>query len=1191
MYLKRLDIKGFKSFADNTEIILNPGINIIVGPNGCGKSNIVDAVRWTLGEINIRHLRGQKGEDVIFHGSDRKKSQGMAFVELTLDNSKHMLPLDYNEINLGRKVFRDGESEFYLNKTRVRLKDIAALFTGTGVGKKGYSIISQGELEQVLSSHGMDRRLMLEEASGIIRYRQQRDEVKHRIQTSANDILRLNDLLSEIGQRKEELGRKSEKAVKYKEMSTRLEELERRHLLGEMTAIHSRLSPQRQQCADGHRELQSMREHIVIQDSALRAEEDAFQESMLEYKRVRDDKQAAEGRLAALETEIRLAEERIHNCSDRQDTARVDADKYLEMLTSISRDLDQRVSEYENEQNNYLIRLEEMKELVKGISEGELVISAVRQQLETAKSSVFEKVQAESALRNEVNRKEDSLRRAGDRREKLAAYSTDIIERVQNIRDSLTRLNVEKLQLDDEMEKQNASLSEKEEQRKQLTLAIQKQDEEYRRTSEEASRLQSRLTIIGEMDRDMVGYSPAARQVIQAGSNGQLKGILGLVGEIIKVPSGLEIAVETAVGRGLENIVVEKVDQARAVIEWLKNKRFGRITLLPLDMLKVQTVPESVRQSLSGQKGVLGLGSQLVSFEKKFEKVVEYLLGRVVIVDDLDYAVRLFRGTKFPLRIVSLEGEAINLAGAISGGSRSAQQNSPLQRKGEEKRILSQLSSLQEESKKNRHSCSEMQNQLQEMEQLILTLRGRCVESRMSNNMMARQIEALEEEKSSLEKERMKILQNLGELDNEIIDFQKILAEFEEQAHVLNEESQKMSSDLEDLRERIELLQREHEVKKERLNSFREQLVMKQKELDTAQNNIHQFKQVRDSYLQSNQQASALIISLEDESLREEARKQEMETELADNRIRLKEIGRELEVLEENDKGQRSTLNRLRREVGPLRQRITEREAALRDLEMDIARAETELEGINRNWWEKFRSQPPDITENYEGLSDLVALEQQIEELRVEIEILGPVDLESIKEHENLVERYEFLNAQYSDLCSARDSLHALVRETEKLMEKDFAKFFALANESFNRTFLDIFGGGDAALHLDSSSDRLEAGVNIEVKLPGKKTQGLNLLSGGEKALTCMAFVFSLLRLKPVPFCILDEIDASLDDSNLVRFAEFVKAMSEEIQFIVITHRQATIEAGERIYGITMPENGISSVLTLNLREAAELAG
>lgn len=1191
MYLKRLEIKGFKSFADNTEIFLNPGINIIVGPNGCGKSNIVDAVRWALGEINVRHLRGQKGEDVIFHGSDRKKSQGMAFVELTLDNSRKTLPLDFTEITLTRKVFRDGESEFYLNRTRVRMKDIAALFTGTGLGKKGYSIISQGELEQVLSSQGLDRRLMLEEASGIIRYRQQRDEVKQRIQTSANDILRLNDLLGELGQRKEELGRKAEKASVFKSLSSSLEELERKYLQGEIGGLRSRLEPQIEQCARERAFLQSMQQQMGEKELALRTQEEVLQESMMDYKRARDAKQEAESRLASLETEIRLAEERIYNCRERQESARADAEKYLEMLNNLSRDIDERLNDYEKENRNYMVRLRELQDLEQQILEGESEIDGVRRQLEEAKDLVFKKVQAESVLSNEVRKNEEALRRAGDHKEKLIAGSAEMLEKIRIINQDLNRVKDEKLLLDDELLELNTRLAEMEGRRQIMEDSVRSLNEEYRQMSEELSRWQSRLTIIGEMDRDLVGYSPAARQIIQAGLNGQLKGILGLMGEIIKVPPGLEVAVETAAGKGLENIVVSGVDQARAAIEWLKQKRLGRITLLPLDLLRVQRVPEAVQRAFSGQKGVLGLASELVSHDRSFEKAVEYMLGRVLIVEDLDDAVRLFKGIKFPLRIVSLEGEAINLAGAISGGTRSTQSNSPLQRKGEEIKLRSQVEEIEKKRDRNRKECSRLEGELKEIDQTILAVRGRCVESRLNNEMMSKQIDSLEGQKRHLEQEHIKVLKNIGDLDNEIVLLENTLAQTQEEAQRYHEESQGMSGMMEELREKMETMQRDHEVKKERINSFREQLIMKQKEIETAQNNIDQFKKVKDSYRQSNQQALSLIAALNEESLREEAKKQQMAAELAESHSLLKIIGDELDILEEKDKSQRANLNRLRREAGSLRQNILEKEGALRELEMEIARGEAELDGLNRRWWEKFRSQPPAVIETLLQDEHLTEMESRLNEIREEIEILGPVDLDSIKEYEELMERYVFLHNQYNDLCSARDSLHELMRETEKLMEKDFARFFGLANESFNRTFLEIFGGGEAALHIDSRASRLEAGVEIEVKLPGKKTQGINLLSGGEKALTCIAFIFSLLRLKPVPFCILDEIDASLDDSNLIRFTEFVKNMSDEIQFIIITHRQATIEAGERIYGITMPENGISSVLTLNLKQAAELAG
>lgn len=1191
MYLKRLDIKGFKTFAENTEIMLGPGINVIVGPNGCGKSNIVDAVRWVLGEINIRHLRGQKGEDVIFHGSDKKKSQGMAFVELTLDNAHKKLPLDFSEITLGRKVFRDGESEFYLNKSKVRMKDINSLFTGTGIGKRGYSIISQGELEQVLSGHSMDRRFMLEEASGIIRHRQKRDEVKHRIQSSANDILRLNDILSELRTRKEELSRKAEKANTYKGLSSRLEEQERNLMQGDITRIQAYLEPQRQHWQAEQEAMISMHLDIETRDTALQQEEEGLQETMQAYKEVRENKHQEESRVAGLETEIRLSQERIQNCQERQEDAREDALKYNEMLKNLNSDLDERLRDLEQEQLNYQNRLLEMKGLEDSITDGNLQMDQIRSEFEETRSSIFEKVQAESELKNTMNRQENSLRRAQERKERLAITAGELMQRIKTSSEKGEELQGSKVELGIALANNNAGLAALEEQRRDRASAIQQLDEIFRKSEEEAGRYQSRLASIRDMDRDMVGYSPAAKQIVKAGRDNRLRGIRGLVGEIIKVPVGLETAIDTAIGRGLENVVVDKAEQAREAIDWLKDKKAGRLTFIPLDILRVQKVPKTVRESWDGKKGILGLASELVEYAETYTRAMEYLLGRVLVVENLDQAVRLFKDSQYPLRIVSLDGESINLAGAISGGTRAGQNNSPLQRKGEERKLVQLLEEHKKTGIINRDKRQEQGRLLEDLDLQVLELKGQCLECKLQYEMTDKQLDDLNRERQKLEEEHLRVLRGSTELEQEITVLTGELEVVQRQVQTVHEESEDMGGQLEGLRETIEKAQREHEVKKERLRSLAQQLSMKERELETAKNNFRQFKQVRDSYQQSAQEAADLIQGLEEEMLREGQRQDEMEGKLQESIAELNTVNLKLQGLEEDDKKQRSRLSRMRRELGPIKQELAERESRLREVEIDVARAETELDGARRRWWERFSSQPPAVSQDVPDPTDLKIWELQIEELKQEIEMLGPVDLESIQEYGEVSARCEFLEAQYEDLCTGRDSLQALLKETEKLMDKEFARFFVLANESFNQTFLDIFGGGEASLHLENGVDRLECGVNIEVKIPGKKIQALNLLSGGEKALTCIAFVFSLLRLKPVPFCILDEIDASLDDSNLLKFTDFVKTMADDIQFIMITHRQTTIESGEKIYGITMPEKGVSSVLTLNMKEAAELAG
>lgn len=1191
MYLKRLDIKGFKTFADNTEILLGPGINVIVGPNGCGKSNIVDAVRWVLGEINIRHLRGQKGEDVIFHGSDRKKSQGMAFVELTLDNAHQKLPLDFSEITLGRKVFRDGESEFYLNKSRVRMKDINRLFTGTGVGKRGYSIISQGELEQVLNGHPMDRRLMLEEASGIIRHRQKRDEVKQRIQGSANDILRLNDILSELRTRKDELSRKADKAVVYKGLSSRLEEQERNLMQGEIARIQAFLEPQRQHWQGEQEALAILRQEIETREAALQKEEEGLQETMQSYKELRETKHQGESRVAGLQTEIRLAQERVQNCLERQDGARGDAVKYKDMLENLNSDLDERLKDLEQEQLNYQNRLSEKKELQDRLAQGERHLEKIRTEFEETRSAIFEKVQAETELKNTINRQEDFLRKAQERKERMVVTAGDLAQRIKGCSEKAEELRGQKVKLGKELAENNDSLTSLEVQRRDRAIAIQRLDEDFRKREEEVGRCQSRLAAIQDMDRELVGYSQAAKQIVQAGRDNRLRGIRGLVGEIIKVPAGLETAIDTAIGRGLENVIIDKAEQAREAIEWLKTRKSGRLTFIPLDILRVQKVPQAVREHWAGDKSVLGLASELVEYADTYTRAAEYLLGRVLVVENLDQAVRLFKGLQYPLRIVSLDGESINLAGAISGGAKTTQTNSPLQRKGEERKLVQLLEEHQKAGKLNREQRQQLGCLLEEVDEQVLKLKGQCLECKLQYEMTGKQLDDLNNEKETLEGEHLRTLKGNTELELELTSLASELETLESRAQVVREEGRNMDGLLEGLRENIEKAQREHEVRKERLRSLEQQLGMKERELESARNNFRQFKQVRDSYQQSVQEAAELIQGLEEEILRENQRQETLTGSLQESIAGLNVINNELQGLEDKDKKQRSRLSRMRRELGPIKQELARRENRLREVEIELARAETELDAARRRWWERFSCQPPIELEHIPAPIDLKNWELQIDELKLEIEVLGPVDLGAITEYEEVSSRCEFLEAQYEDLCTARDSLLALLKETEKLMDREFTRFFVLANDSFNQTFLDVFGGGEASLHLENGLDQLESGVNIEVKIPGKRIQALNLLSGGEKALTCIAFVFSLLRLKPVPFCILDEIDASLDDSNLLKFTDFVKTMADDIQFIMITHRQATIESGEKIYGITMPEKGVSSVLTLNLKEAAELAG
>lgn len=1189
MFLKKLELKGFKSFADNTEINFNPGINVIVGPNGCGKSNIVDAIRWVLGESNVRNLRGIKSEDVIFNGTDKAKALGMASVEMIIDNSDNVLPVDYSEIMVGRKVFRSGESEFYLNKSRVRMKDIGNLFMGTGLGKRGYSIISQGELEQVLNGQPIDRRLILEEASGVIKYRQQRDEVTKRIADTGNDLLRLADILAELKQQQEDLSHKASKAKKYLALSQELNIIEKKLLSFELSKVlkdynqkNSNLSLQKEEL---NQLTQREKEHLDL----LNANENSLEMLNKEIMHLKDELHSLETKKNSLEGDIRLCQERVNNNLERIKLAAQDENKYKEMLNNISKEVEARQKDLDIENSAYKSKEAEADAFEKSLNLLRDEISELESKFESEKANIFTHMENESQIKNKLIEKEDVLKRLKEKRERLILKKDDLVSSINNNRLSYTEMNNEIEKLEETLREVGKELEKIQSAKEELTVSLNKVEKNQEKLENDVRVVNNQLLSIKDSEEKLVGYSSAVKKVLE--SKNKLPGIMGIVGEIIQVPEGLEVAIETAAGRGLENIVVNNSSSAQKVIAYLKNIQGGRVTLLPLDILKISPLPETAVAKIKAEEGVLGIASQLIEFDAAFYKAIEYLLGRVLIVNNMETGIRIFKKYNLPVRIVTVEGEIISTSGAMTGGSnKTSDTYSPLKRKSEERRLIK----LKEEITDKINQCWQEKTALKEqiavIEEQYNQAKDKNTENEFKLSLLLKQKEILTAELDNAAVERQEILQNIENLTNNINDLDKEILELKSDLSNMQKTSTSVSEQLENLRNLIDRKRRDYEVGLERLSSYKEYLMTKEKEITNIKHSIEQFKQVQNSYYRSRQDAINIKVKLEEEINKEQNRITNLMAAIDEHNLQIINVKSAITSKQTAQEEQLNEITELKNILIPLRERIIKLESSIHSHEISVARLETELTALKEKWREAFKCEP-----SYEDVDftpqEIRAFKSDANRISEEITSLGSVDIESIKEYEEITERVNFLDAQFQDLTEAKVSLEKLLEETEKIMIKQFTHFFALANESFKKTFSEIFGGGEAFLSLDDNENRLEAGVNIQVKLPGKKTQSLSLLSGGERALTCIAFIFALLRLKPAPFCLLDEIDAALDEINLVRFSDFIKLMAQEMQFIIITHRQTTIECGQNIYGVTMPQVGISSVLTLNLEEAHSLAG
>lgn len=1191
MYLKRIDIKGFKTFADSTEVILQPGINVIVGPNGCGKSNIVDAVRWCLGESNVRNLRGQRGEDVIFNGTDEKRAQGMALVELLIDNGDQVLPLDYQEITIARKLFRSGESEFSINKARVRLKDIYGMFAGTGLGRKGYSIISQGELEQVLNGQPLDRRFILEEASGIIKYRQQRDEVKNRLAATGQDLTRLKDILAELGQRRDELQVKSDKASRHMVLRDEKQKMEENILRFEIDKMQQDLLKKNQALMDKKQETAEIRGRVQKEEETIASEESRLHELREGIISLKDEKHDSDSRLSGLEGEVRLCQERIRNCQERVATAAEDEKKYRLMLQKMQGELQSRVEDYEIRRLSLIDLTTSMEKLDRQLEELDSSVQQNQKSFEANKQRVFERMQEASRINNQLTEIESRQRKAEEKRERLDILRSELKKKISRQEELLHNIELEKKQFQGEIIQLQKKLEGAEIHKENLEKTLKACMAQQGQLSEEDFKMTKQLTVIDDMERNLEGYSRGVRSVLEASARGQLSGIKGLVGEVIDVPVGLETAIETALGRKLENIIVKNSDSARDAIQYLKQLQRGRVTFLPLDILLSTPLPAEVKDILSSIDGVVGIAVELINYRQDYHKALAYLLGRVVLVRDMDTGIKVFKTIKYPLQIVTLEGEIINVSGAMTGGSREKRRETPLQRKKEKKKLQEQQVLVRHKLELNRQERQELSLQLDKVQEQVDSWKKDLVEKEFRFEVIEQQAGQTLEEIKECRKEWKNSMDQLAGLDE---SQEQLMLEWEaakRDRDAVHGSSELESEQLEELKEKIDIEKREYEVHKERRYSYLEQMEIKQRELQNIENNIEQFRQVENSYGQSLLEAGELQEQMSRLLLNENDRIKMIQEKIQREKQNLGSMQEKILKGQEEEKECRDRISKMRQEILPRKQALMQMENSSRNLEISIARLETEFKSLIGKWAEEFPSPLSELPAQQFSPSDIRNFRQQVVLLARQLEAIGVVDLDSPREFEAINERFSFINQQYEDLLKARDSLQQLLQETEKLMSGEFEEFMLMANESFAQTFQDMFGGGEAVLKLETGKERLESGLDIEVKLPGKKNQALNLLSGGERALTCIAFIFALLRLKPAPFCILDEIDASLDDTNLLRFTGYVKKMAQSMQYIIITHRQSMIESGENIFGVTMPEKGVSRVLTLSLSEMEGLAG
>ncbi len=1179
MYLKSIEVQGFKSFANKILFEFHNGITGIVGPNGSGKSNVADAVRWVLGEQRAKQLRGGNMQDVIFSGTENRKPLSYASVAITLDNSDHQLAIDFEEVTVARKIYRSGESEYLINGSPCRLKDVNELFYDTGIGKEGYSIIGQGQIDKILSGKPEERRELFDEAAGIVKFKKRKNMSVKKLEEERQNLVRVNDILAELEKQIGPLEKQSEVAREYLKKKESLKTydinlflLETERLKKEIAGVAEKLTNATKELA----EATTRYENTKTEYEAIELKTDEIDAAMEKAKSQLNEttllKQQLEGQIEVLKEQINTARMNDEHIEQRSKTIYNEMSEREKNLSAMGKDkfqIQEKLSEQEEQEKaaqQQLLKIQtKSAELTGAIDENQNQIMEILNNRTATKvkkqryDSMMEQIQVR---RSEMHQKLIAVEsEASEHDELIAKFEVELQEIAQTISGYVT---------------ENKTYEEK---IAALQQAIAKKNEQLRIGQTAFHREQSRLESLKNITERYDGYGNSIRKVME--KKEQEKGLLGVVADLIKVDKAYEIAVETALGGSIQNIVTDNEETAKRMITFLKQNKFGRATFLPLTSINGTA---GIRQNEALQEeGVIGLANTLVKVEEIYRGLADHLLGRTVVVKHIDHGVALAKKYKQTLRIVTLEGELINPGGAMTGGAFRNSSN-----------LLSRRREIEEFEKTVEKLKSEMEQMEQEVEH--------------EKEVRADYYSKIEAIKQQLQKAY--VIQNTAKMNAEQVKAKK--ADAKAVSSKIHEEGAELERQIKEIRENHASIQVELETSEKLEQELTEQIASYQKELDqerereskqllesekvhlayAAMEQKYQFlleneQRIQEEITKFNEELSALRANKGDAS--EEIRKKE--TQIEDIRLTIansKELFEEIQKEIASYSSQKEELTKKHKAF------LAEREALskhMSDLDKEAFRLNSQKEAfeqasekqINYMWEEYELTYNMALKIKDENLTDLTFIKKQIQALKNQIRLLGNVNVNAIEDFKEVSERYAFLKNQHDDLIEAEATLKQIIEELDAAMRKQFRERFAEICVEFDKVFKQLFGGGKGTLELQEEEDILEAGIRIIAQPPGKKLQNMMQLSGGEKALTAISLLFAIQNLKPSPFCLLDEIEAALDDSNVDRYARYLHKLTKNTQFIVITHRRGTMTAADRLYGITMQEKGVSTLVSVDL--------
>lgn len=1186
MYLKRLEIQGFKSFANKVEINFESGITGIVGPNGSGKSNISDAIRWVLGEQSAKSLRGGRMEDVIFAGTDNKKPLGMAEVSITLDNNSKTLPIEYKEVTITRRVYRSGESEYYLNKSLCRLKDIRDLLMDTGIGKDGYSIVGQGKIDEILSSRPEDRRQIFEEAAGIVKYRTRKDEAEKKLSSTKENLLRILDIIHELEKQLKPLERQKIKAEKFKELRKNLLSLEVNLFIREIDKLDNELRVLDQQMGLVEKSIKEEKGERDLYVSQLEEIGLLLKKNKQQISDKQDKYYGKEKYMEKLEGQINLEKERLANYNLNIRNGELEIVTIIEGQNRVQLGLEEDLKKLEKI-NEQIARIKEgIREKNLKYREVDGLILDMDREIEGLKSSIIDRLNEISDKKSQANSLKTLVDTMQERREEISRDYKNYGDRLLDKEREFSLLNKDLDRLKKYRQGLENNIIDRSKKEEGLRKKMEELSREIKQVENTIRTKETRKSLIEGMEREREGFNRGVRNILKACAKDRklAEGVHGAVADLIRVPQGLELAMEIGLGPALQYIVSEDERVGQKLIDYLRDHNLGRVTIYPLTTIRPRHINKGELKIIKGLENVR-LALDIVDFDHKFENIFSNLLSRLLIVEDLDRGIEVARLLNHKFKIVTINGDLLNIGGSLTGGSIHNKGTSILGRRGELDGLIKEIARSKEGLKEKTHLYHQFE---EEVENLLADI-GRLNSDLQENKIQLATLNSSMDQ-SVKDKEGLENLYKYA--TNEIRQIDDTERETLAQYKILEGQIRELELEIQNTKATIGHREGQLAKSKEELNKLNNILTQDKVELATSQGQKETLLQ-RIKNLQETMEANEIGLKNKNIQIEENTRA----SKEAGDKIKSLKKERELCLLSlkkyreelKEDEDYRELYEDKELEIEKL---LKGSEGLLKELETSLYKLDvrkSKLEMQQENYYTRLREEY-DLTYNEaleikKEITNMANTNREIKLLKKQIRDLGNINLDSIDEYGRIKDRYDFLKEQEEDLSQAKASLIDLIKSMEKTMEDQFIGQFEIIRENFKKVFARLFAGGKADLILEDRENILQSGIDIVAQPPGKKLQTISLLSGGEKALTAISLLFGILLTKPSPFCILDEIEAALDESNVYRYARLLEELSERTQFIVVTHRKGTMESARVLYGVTMEDEGISTLVSVKLTD------